>query len=144
MVSRSVPPWDSWQLSLDLGLKSGPFFVNHTVIYKTGDLHWIRWGTHVIMSWNRDRHDSCVHVEPHNFHVHAPKHVIDAVSIVFGRCVRWARNTLFCWCSCTFRSCLALGSRPSESRSSGILWEILIRETLIDASCIDKNTWQFK
>src|SRR6267154_5946695 len=41
-------------------------------------------------------------VKPDNFHVHAPKHLVYAVGIVFGRWVRWARNSLFCWRACTF------------------------------------------
>jgi hypothetical protein len=73
--------------------------------------------------------------EPRNFRIHPPKHVVDAVSTVFGRCVRWVRSSeaLFS-VGVHARSCLAsaLGSRPSES--SGIL-----RETLTGARLIDKE-----
>jgi hypothetical protein len=68
-------------------------------------------------------------VEPDNFHIHDPKHVVGAVSIDFGRCCDGHENLFSCGVHA--RSCLALGSRPSES--SGILREILILETFINA-----------
>jgi hypothetical protein len=61
--------------------------------------------------------------------------VEDSINVVFCRCVRW-HETLFS-VGVHARSCLALGSRPSES--CGILREMFIWETLIDASCIDNN-----
>ena len=30
------------------------------------------------------------------------KDIVDVVSIVFGRCLQWARNTHFYWHSCIF------------------------------------------